>query len=227
MDREAIKEVLRSAPPPGDPQRIHYIGAHCGQLFGWMTGPNAHFLVDWLPDAALAYPRQPMRIVEVGTFAGSTARGLIALTGGGSAVCIDNFMDMNPQTLGKHASGRAFWEATMRERVDLSAYATLVEGDSGEVGRAWKQPIDLLLVDGDHAYASAKRDIELFAQHVVTGGYCLVDDYHMPDVALACHESFKAVDTGHGGPFWRIVHRPTTESMRGSSPNSILVMQRV
>jgi hypothetical protein len=184
ISREEILDTLRTAPPPGHEKRAWHIGNKCGQLVGWLTTDDAKFLIDWLPEVGLSYGK-PMQIVEVGTFAGSTARGLICLSGGGNITCIDNFLDMNAATLGGRPSGRAYWEETVGSHPDLLPYATLLEGESSEIGKAWNKPIDLLFVDGDHSYEGATSDLTLFAKHIVAGGYLMVDDCHMPAVQKA------------------------------------------
>lgn len=208
-----IHDLLRTRPAPGPARQEHY--AHCGQLFGWITQPDARFLVDWLPDAAAEYGR-PMQIVEVGTFAGSTARGLVVLSGGGEVVSIDNFFDMNEQTLNGHPDGRSFWEWTQRESPDLTGCARLVIGESPVIGAAWPSPIDLLLIDGDHHYGPALADLCAFTPHVAPGGYLLVDDMQMHDVK-------RAVDDWRVPNEWETVRDPSDEP----APASMLCLRRL
>jgi Methyltransferase domain len=179
-------------------------------MFGWVVGAPQRFLVDWLPGVALEYPHQPMRVVEVGTFLGSTARGLIVLSGGGQITCIDNMMDVHYAEMGL-PSARAGWEAVLSGKsggADLSSYAKLIEGDSFVVGAAWTDPIDLLLVDAAHDYRSAFTDMRNFARWVVPGGYCLVDDYNMTDVANACRDYFLDKE-------WETVRQPASPDPGG------------
>jgi len=199
MDRTELRRILDEAPADAR-ERIGHVGMRTGQLFGWITGPDQEFIATWLPKVSREWSG-PMKIVEVGTFAGSTARGLIAFSGGGTITCIDNMVDVHAGARGHHASGRAFWEDTIKSNgVDFSSYATLIEGESRDVGLQWKDTIDLLFVDGDHHEEPAFTDLSLFGMHVVTGGYCLVDDYDMPDVVRACDRYFDGR--------WRTVHRP-------------------
>jgi hypothetical protein len=213
LSRDEIAAVVDSAPPPGDAERLRHIGQSCGQMFGWVAEPDQAFLVDWLPEAARRYPRQPMRLVEVGTFAGSTARGLITLSRGGSIICIDNFMDMNSQVLNHHPDGQSYWKATIEGNgPDYTEFAELRVGDSGALGEVFQGEIDLGFIDGAHDRASALRDLRLYGAHIVPGGYCLVDDYDMPSVRSACAEYF--------GDVWRVVRTPSSGTAK------ILVMQR-
>ena len=41
----------------------------------------------------------------------------------------------------------------------------------------WSKPIDLLFVDGGHAYAVVRSDIVNFGRHVVMGGIVAFHDY--------------------------------------------------
>ena len=182
MNREKIRDILKAAPKE---DRVAYFESAFGQIVGWMTDADKRFLAEWLPDIGLSYPVQPMRVAEIGTFRGSTARGLIALSGGGQITCVDNWRDVHDE------NPRALWQDTLKNNgADLLEYATLIEGDNKEVGTQWNNPIDLLLIDSDHAYDGAISDMRGFARKVVLGGYCLVDDYQMPDVERACKEFF-------------------------------------
>lgn len=186
MNRDELRAHRDVAPLDAEACLAHY--ANVGQLFGWITQTDARFLITWLPHVARDYPVQAMRIVEVGTFAGSTARGLAVLSGGGQVTCIDNFTDANEGTLNGHPNGRSYWEWTLSQHPSLLEHCTLIEGDSAAIGAGWRDPIDLLLVDGDHSYAAALADLRLFGKHVVPGGYLLVDDVHMPEVARAVRQ---------------------------------------
>lgn len=214
MDRTELKTLRDGAPEGSGRTRIDYFGQKTGQLFGWITGPDQEFIANWLPDVAREWGK-PMKIVEIGTFAGSTARGLIVMSGGGTITCIDNMVDVHAGARGHHASGRAFWEDTIKNNgADLTEFATLIEGESKDIGAQWIDPIHLLVVDGDHHEEPAYTDMRQFGAHVVTGGYCLVDDYDMPEVVSACARYF---DDGR----WRTVHRPVGETAK------IIAYQRV
>ncbi len=204
MNREELRQVLEAAPAGADRQA--FCGNHFGQMFGWITAPDQAFLCDFLPTVGLPAP-DPLRIVEIGTFGGSTARGLIALTGGGEVTCVDDFYDFRHHEgrpgrspmLNDAPDGAAYFAATLKGPPDLSSYATLIQAPSTAhpscrccppiakpAAESWTQPIDLLFVDGDHSYLGALSDLGSFGRHVVPGGHCLVDDFHMPEVAKAC-----------------------------------------
>lgn len=51
-------------------------------------------------------------------------------------------------------------------------------GDSKEIARSWTEPVDYVLVDGDHTYEGAVGDILLWLPRIRKGGYMAVHDYH-------------------------------------------------
>lgn len=230
MNRDELRRVLEAAP--AGEGRQAFFTERFGQMFGWITAPDQAYLCDFLPTLGLAAP-SPLRIVEIGTFGGSTARGLITLTGGGEITCVDDFYDFrhhegrparNPM-LNDAESGAALFAATLRGPPDLSAYARLLEAPSTQhpscrccrpiappASSDWTQPIDLLFIDGDHSYEAARADMRAWTRHVVPGGHVLVDDFHMPDVARAAGEHF--------GAGWEILRVPDR------NPASILVLRR-
>lgn len=51
-------------------------------------------------------------------------------------------------------------------------------GDSYGVGRIfWSEPIDILIVDGDHSYEGVSRDIEAWLPHMKPDGLIFFHDY--------------------------------------------------
>lgn len=60
---------------------------------------------------------------------------------------------------------------------ELGGRSKQIAGDSGEVGKNWKQGgIDLLFIDGDHTYKGCKADIEAWIPHVNPGGVVAFHD---------------------------------------------------
>lgn len=58
----------------------------------------------------------------------------------------------------------------------LSEFVQFVDEDSAQV-KLGGDPIDLLLIDGDHTYAGLKADVARFVPHVRSGGYVVLHDY--------------------------------------------------
>ncbi len=119
---------------------------------------------------------QPSLIVEVGTFAGGTSIGwgkAIAENGAGRLICVDN---------DSYAKG-TYPEITRRninavglddDQFDLEC------GNSPEIlsklAENYRGTADICLVDGDHTYEGAKRDILAGLPLVKHGGFMLVHD---------------------------------------------------
>ena len=52
----------------------------------------------------------------------------------------------------------------------------LIHADFSTAARSWRRQIDILHIDGDHDYASVKRDFELWARFVKGDGVILMHD---------------------------------------------------
>jgi hypothetical protein len=71
-------------------------------------------------------------------------------------------------------------------------------GSSADVLRTWDaRPLDLVLVDGAHAFPYPTLDWWFLAPHLKVGGLMLLDDAYMPPVAAV-------VDHLRGSPAWRL-----------------------
>ena len=71
-------------------------------------------------------------------------------------------------------------------------------GSSADVLRTWDaRPLDLVLVDGAHAFPYPMLDWWFLAPHLKIGGLMLLDDAYMPPVAAV-------VDHLRGSPAWRL-----------------------
>ncbi len=57
-----------------------------------------------------------------------------------------------------------------------------VIGRSEIIGRVWQTPLGLLFIDGSHAYESVLNDYEIWARHILPGGYLVFHDI-FPDPA--------------------------------------------
>jgi len=55
-------------------------------------------------------------------------------------------------------------------------------------GRGWNLPIGLLFIDGDHRLNYVRKDIELWAKHVIGGGKILFHDKPFPGVSKVFEE---------------------------------------
>jgi predicted O-methyltransferase YrrM len=118
------------------------------------------------------------RVVEIGVYEGSSAVALARVMGPGQELhLIDPF--------GHHASALpSGWGATERASRRVVARAARDTGPrvvwhigfSHDVAPGWREPIDLLFVDGDHAEAAVQRDWDDWHGLVAPGGHVLLHD---------------------------------------------------
>lgn len=69
---------------------------------------------------------------------------------------------------------------------------TQIVGDSKSIGKTWREPADLVFIDGDHSYQGCLGDIQAWRKHVKPGGLLALHDYDRdvwPDVARAVEDS--------------------------------------
>jgi hypothetical protein len=63
-------------------------------------------------------------------------------------------------------------------------------GRSDIVGRAWQTPVSLIFIDGSHAYESVLKDYQIWAKHLIIGGYLIFHDI-FPDPAKGGQAPYK------------------------------------
>jgi predicted O-methyltransferase YrrM len=72
-------------------------------------------------------------------------------------------------------------------------------GRSDVIGRAWNTPLGLIFIDGSHAYESVLNDYQIWAKHVMPGGYLIFHDI-FPDPSQGGQAPYlvyqKAVSSG-------------------------------
>jgi len=155
--------------------------------------------------------RKPKVVVELGTWRGASAIAMARTVRpwGGHIYCVDTWMgDVN----GGIAPG---YPAMLSE----CAYNLIAAGVSGtvrlipaltlEAARWWTEPIDVLLVDADHTYASVMADLEAWAPHVKPDGVMCGDDYDNP-MYPGVKQAWDEFETRHSLTFDRI-ETPQTE----------------
>jgi len=65
---------------------------------------------------------------------------------------------------------------------DLGNAVIPVIGRSEVIGRAWSTQLGLIFIDGSHAYESVLKDYQIWAKHILPGGYLVFHDI-FPDPA--------------------------------------------
>ena len=113
---------------------------------------------------------RPEVVVELGVDYGYSAFAF-ALPNIGTVYGIDWFE-------GDDCAGhRNTYEQVRAEMVNLGLRnLELIHADFSSAARSWQRKIDILHIDGDHDYASVKRDFELWAKFVRDDGVILMHD---------------------------------------------------
>ena len=126
---------------------------------------------------------RPRVIVEVGC-AGSTICMLWGLRHNehfpephGHLHGIDNFWWGDPMERdGKAATVPYFHFIDELEALDMNDLITFYHDGSEVIGPAWDKPIDMLVVDGDHAKEAVLADWTNFSKWITPGGYAFFHD---------------------------------------------------
>ena len=126
-----------------------------------------------VPFLDLVESTQPRKVVEIGTCRGGTCYLLARASRSDATVVTVDIDQINPSLVASFARSR--------QRVEV------LEGDSSgpEIRAAIDDlldgdPIDVLLIDGDHRYEGVKRDFETYAHLVRPGGLIAFHDI-VPD----------------------------------------------
>jgi Methyltransferase domain len=120
------------------------------------------------------------RIVEIGSFQGRSTVMLAKVAshyGFGPIVAIDPHN--SPILLDHQANPKASSYQGFLDSIYTAGVANQVESHleySSEVASAWKRPIRLLWIDGDHSYEGAKKDLDGFFPHMVPLGVVAFHD---------------------------------------------------
>jgi hypothetical protein len=154
---------------------------------GWLTVDEAITLYE----LSRGLPDEHPLAVEIGSWQGKSsiclARGLAGKVQP-RLTCIDPFDASgdgeSTKTYGERAQAldhglRGSFEANLRE-VGLRDLIDVHQGFSHELAASWRQPIDLLFVDGDHSYAAVRQDFEDWAPRIRAGGYLALHDVVHP-----------------------------------------------
>jgi hypothetical protein len=142
---------------------------------GFLTEREARFL-------ALAAACAPARgtVLEIGSFQGKSTVGLASIAaryGLGKVVTVDPHTApsvTDPDLQGQASSWDDF-RRTLRA-AGVEAAVEVHRAFSRDLARGWDRPIRLLWIDGDHTYAGAKEDIDLFRPHLADGAIVALHD---------------------------------------------------
>lgn len=143
--------------------------------------PVAGAIEGWLSDAqgcalfrAAAATTGRGLIVEIGSWKGRSTAWLAA----GARLAAARVYAIDPHVRSREDPG-ADTLAEFRANVARAGIAEVVEPlvmTSAEAARALQGPVELLFIDGDHAYAAVRRDAELWLPRLVDGGVVMFHD---------------------------------------------------
>lgn len=119
-------------------------------------------------------------LVEIGSFKGKSTLALASVAaryGLGRVVSIDPHTSpaITDASLSGQSSSYDDFLATLRS-AGLEEQVEIHRAMSHEVGQGWNRSIRLLWIDGDHTYAGAKEDFDLFAPHLTAGSVVALHD---------------------------------------------------
>lgn len=142
---------------------------------GYLTEREGRFL-------ALAAACSPARgvILEIGSFKGKSTVGLASVAARyrlGKVVTVDPHTA--PSVTDPDLKGQASSWEDFRASLRAAGVEDAVEAHrafSRDLARGWDRPVRLLWIDGDHTYAGAKEDIDLFRQHLAPGAIVALHD---------------------------------------------------
>ena len=118
--------------------------------------------------------------VEIGSFKGKSTVGLALLNahyGLGTVVSIDphNAPSVTDPFLGNQKSSFEDFQSALRN-AHVTEHVEVHRESSRDAAQGWNRPIRFLWLDGDHTYAGAKLDFDLFSPYLVDGGMLTLHD---------------------------------------------------
>ena len=119
-------------------------------------------------------------MVEIGSFKGKSTIGLASVAaryGLGPVVSIDPHTapSVTDPILGAQESSFDDFIANLRG-AQIEQNVEVHRAHSGDVAAQWNRPIRFLWIDGDHTYAGAKLDFDLFSPYLADGAIIALHD---------------------------------------------------
>jgi predicted O-methyltransferase YrrM len=154
------------------------VSSQIERIEGWLV-PGQEF---WLFSAAYNI-RDGARIVEIGSYKGrsSVCLGLACRGTRKHVYSIDRwqgvYQDVESTDIKKAFSQGFFeeWQGNITTN-DLQDYVTPLVGNSADIARVWRAPIDMIFVDGSHKFEDVIEDFENYYPHVVPEGLMAFHD---------------------------------------------------
>ena len=131
-------------------------------------------------------------VVEVGSWLGKSSvvfGRALSRRGNGVLYCVDPFDASGDERSSKrYRTDAAELRVGLRERFEenlrhhgVDAHARVLQARSHEAVVAWDRPIDLLFIDGNHAFDVVAQDFRDWAPFVREGGLVAFHDTYLPD----------------------------------------------
>ena len=166
---------------------------------GFLDEREAHYLYKLTLNASKTGP-----CLEIGSYCGKSAvyLGTACKENGSVLFSLDHHTGSEEQQPGEEyfdpelldqETGKIdtlrFFRKTITE-FDLEDTVIPIVGHSEIVGRTWQTPLNLIFIDGSHAYKSVLNDYKIWAKHLIIGGYLLFHDI-FPDPAKGGQAPYK------------------------------------
>ncbi len=171
--------------------------------FKWVEG----FLLDeeavQLYRLAVAVPDKDSVVVEIGSWLGKSTivlgNALVGKTGA-TLACIDPFDASGDQrSAGRYQSDAKRLNSSIREafeknlnRAGVRRVVEIFQGYSSQVAERWAKPVDMLFIDGNHAFEAVRDDFLMWSRFVKAGGIVAFHDTYF--------EPVEGAESYHAGP---------------------------
>ena len=167
--------------------RAHGIRFYRMSSFKWVDG----FLLDdeamELYRLASAVPDEDSVVVEIGSWMGKSTvvlgNALLAKRRA-TLTCIDPFdASGDPRSTGRYQSDAKRLKSSLREvfernirRAGVRRIIEVCQGYSNKVAEGWTKPVDMLFIDGNHAYDAVRDDFFTWSRFIKPGGVVAFHD---------------------------------------------------
>lgn len=160
---------------PSAAQAIDEAWDHMRRVPGYLSESEGRFLAL----VAAATPAEGA-ILEIGSFKGKSTIGLASVA---RRLELAPVIAVDPHTapavtdpdLGSELTSYDHFVAVL-EAAGLREYVEVHRTLSRDLARTWRRPIRVLWIDGDHTYAGAKEDFELFRAFLADGSVIAIHD---------------------------------------------------
>jgi MMP 1-O-methyltransferase len=142
---------------------------------GFLTEREGRFLA-----LAAAVGPETGAILEIGSFKGKSTVGLATVArhyGSGPIVAVDPHTSPASTDPDLHGASTSFddFQNSLRT-AGVEDAVEVHRAYSGDLAKTWTRPIRLLWIDGDHTYAGAHADLDLYQPFLVDGAIVALHD---------------------------------------------------